>query len=202
MIKKLQRLFTARSKKEDNVIENWNDAGQPVPPPHLVKQNIIKKLQQQFNYDLFIETGTYMGDMVEAQKKNFKEIISIELGEKLYSDAVYRFKNDKHVKILQGDSGDILAKLCADIDRPAIFWLDGHYSGGITAMGKKECPIFEELSAILSAKPFNHILLIDDARLFVGANDYPTLEKLNDFITEYNLSAKIYTEYDIIHVIL
>jgi len=187
-------------KSNRSIIKNWKATGKPVPPPHLIKQIAIDTLQKKFKYELFIETGTYLGEMVEAQKKNFKRIFSIELGEDLYKDAVKKFANNKNVTLLQGDSSDVLIELCAKINEPAIFWLDGHYSAGITARGKKLCPIYEELSAIFDSKPLPHILLIDDARLFIGENDYPTIPELCIFIKTRRPHADIYCSDDIIHV--
>ena len=65
---------------------------------------------------------------------------------------------------------------------PCLFWLDGHYSAGITAKGEKETPIWEELEHICDHPIKNHVILIDDASLFVGKNDYPNLDSLQKFV--------------------
>jgi hypothetical protein len=143
-----------------------------------------------------------MGDMVDAQKTRFKNIISIELGVDLFKNASKRFRNDKNVLIVQGDSGKVLSKILLDINEPAIFWLDGHYSAGVTAKGDKECPIFEELSSIFSSKKFNHILLIDDARCFIGKGDYPTIEKLTEYIRSKNEKYQVEIKHDIIRYVI
>ena len=57
--------------------------------------------------------------------------------------------------IVQGDSGKVLSEILLEINEPAIFWLDGHYTAGITARGVKECPIFEELDCIFNTKELN-----------------------------------------------
>ena len=31
------------------------------------------------------------------------------------------------------------------MDKPTVFWIDGHYSGGITGIGEAVCPILAEL---------------------------------------------------------
>ena len=41
---------------------------------------------------VLIETGTYYGEMVEAQMGNFDRIISIELSERLYKKAIDKFR--------------------------------------------------------------------------------------------------------------
>ena len=181
---------------------DWKKNGCPVPPPHLVKQETISEYQKQFGYTTLIETGTYMGDMVDEQKKRFKKIISIELGVDLFEKAKKRFRNDKNVLIMQGDSGKVLPKIVLDLKEPAIFWLDGHYSAGITAKGDKECPIFEELNSIFISNKFNHILLIDDARCFIGEGDYPSIEKLTEYIRNKNKNYKVEVKHDIIRCVI
>lgn len=186
-----------RRSDQKQLIE-WEQNGNPVPPPHIVKQNTIAFYQQQTQYRTLVETGTYLGDMVQAQKNRFKQVISIELDTALYQRAVLRFKHDKNIILLQGDSGQKMPEILSLINEPAIFWLDGHYSSGITAKGDKECPIFEELNAIFDNDKRNHVLLIDDARCFVGENDYPTIPELTDFIKRKRSDYQIEVLHDII----
>lgn len=180
----------------------WNKNGCPVPPPHIVKQMTIAEYRDKYQYGVLVETGTYLGDMVDAQKKRFQKIFSIELGFELFKNATRRFKNDKNVTIVQGDSGKVLPKILSEINEPAIFWLDGHYSAGITAKGEKECPIFEELDAIFNSKRFNHILLIDDARCFIGEGDYPTIPQLTEYIKSKNEKYQVEVKNDIIRFVV
>jgi hypothetical protein len=102
------------------------------------------------------------------------------LGAELRRLARKRFESDRHVAILQGDSGKVLGGLLRRIDRPALFWLDSHYSDADTARSALITPIRSELDLIL-AHPLapRHVILIDDARLFNGEDDYPTLDSLN-----------------------
>ncbi len=186
------KAYLKKLKKE------WEDSGCPVPPPHFVKQMAIREYQEKYHYGILVETGTYLGDMVEAQKKYFKKIVSIELGVELYEDAKKRFINDKNVTIEQGDSGKVLNKVVASLNGPAIFWLDGHYSSGITAQGDKDCPIFEELDAIFNNSNAPHVLLIDDARCFIGQGDYPTIEELTKYVKSKNENYQLLVQHDII----
>ena len=182
--------------------DEWQKMGSPVPPPHLVKQLIIQEYQQKSGYKVLVETGTFLGDMVEAQKTKFKTVISIELDVDLFKKAKEKFKEDKNVMLMQGDSGKVLPEILKDINEPAIFWLDGHYCAGVTAKGDKECPIFEELDAIFDSKKLDHILLIDDARLFNGERSYPTEEKLTDYIKSKNEKYIFQSKHDIIRYII
>lgn len=180
--------------RKNRQYSQWIKDGRPIPPPPIAKQKIISQFRDQFSYKTFIETGTYLGDMIYAQKNNFDKIYSIELSDELYRKAKKRFKNDKNIFLVHGDSGKLLAPVLSSIDEPTIFWLDGHYSGGITAKGESMCPIFGELDAILSNKSFQKLILIDDARLFVGEDDYPTLSEIREYFEirdkTYSLEVK------------
>lgn len=49
------------------------------PPPHEVKQGWVARFQAAFAVSTLIETGTYCGDMVQAQLDRFASVYSIEL---------------------------------------------------------------------------------------------------------------------------
>lgn len=191
----------ARSRHQRN-LEIWRKKGCPTPPPHIVKQNAIAGYQQKYGHTVLIETGTFRGDMIEAQKKRFKQIISIELANHLFLKAQKRFHKDNNVKLVLGDSGKVLVEVLKDLQEPAIFWLDGHYSAGVTAKGEKDCPIFEEIDAIFNNNNFNHILLIDDARLFNGTGDYPTIENLTAYVKGKNEKYQVQVDHDIIRYVI
>lgn len=178
----------------------WEKQGRPSPPPHIVKEELIREYAKTFNTKILIETGTYLGDMVHAMKKSFSRIISFELDHQLATQAQNRFANDNHIEIIQGDSGKLLGDYLASINEPCLFWLDGHYSGGITAKGALETPIKNELAAILSQIVDGHVILIDDARCFTGDNDYPTIDELKTFVAELKHEHKFSVEHDIIRI--
>jgi len=180
------------------VIRRWRQDGSLGQPPHEVKQITIEHFKKKFRYSLFVETGTYNGAMVEAQRNNFSKIISVEISEMLHKKAVYRFRNYNHITILQGDSSKVLSEIISKINEPAIFWLDGHYSGGYTEKGELNCPVYRELEAIFIDNKYNHVLLIDDARCFNGKEDYPTIEGLTNFILQKNDKYHIEIKDDII----
>lgn len=191
----LNYLKTLHQKRQ---FDKWQVNGCPAPPPHLVKQMAIREYQQKYATKILVETGTYQGDMVEAQKKYFERVISIELGVDLCEKARKRFRHDKNVTILQGDSGKVLPGILPTLGEPGIFWLDGHFSAGVTAKGEKDCPIFAEVDAILADKKLDHILLIDDARCFNGEGDYPTIAELTRHINEKNKNYRVEVKNDII----
>jgi len=179
-------------------LKDWIKKGRQLPPPHALKQIVIENYKKHFGVSVLVESGTYYGDMVEAERMQFDKIISIELSEDLWKKAVERFKQYKHVTIINGDSGKVLNSVIKDLNERAIFWLDGHYSQGVTAQGNKDCPILEEIDAIFKSNKPEHILLIDDARCFNGDGDYPTIKELTKYIQNYNSKYCVKVEDDII----
>ena len=163
----------------------WIKSGKQGPPPHIVKQRVVKEYAGKFGIHVFVETGTCLGAMVDSTKKTFHRLYSIEIDEKLYERAKSRFLKNDHISIYYGDSAIELPNILESIHEPVLFWLDGHYSGGITGKGEKETPILKELECILHHPVKNHVILIDDARCFTGENDYPTMKELYSVFARY-----------------
>jgi hypothetical protein len=161
-------------------IAEWITAGRPVPPPHAYKQRVVSECGRRFGARVLVETGTYLGDMLEAVHPDFEELYSIELDGELHQRAVQRFARRDNVTILHGDSATVLPQLLNRISSPALFWLDGHYSAGITARGDRDTPVVAELEAIARHPVRGHVILIDDARCFDGSRDYPSLPEIRE----------------------
>jgi len=183
-----------------NEMKNWLQAGRPIPPPHCFKTTLVKQYARKLSIHNFIETGTYMGQMVYAVRKIFDKIYSIELDGKLFLDCCKKFNRFNHIHILQGDSGDLLPIIISDISEPCLFWLDAHYSGGLTAKSELETPIMQEINSILSHRIRNHCILIDDARMFVGQREYPTIERLKKYILSKRPDSLVELEDDVIRI--
>lgn len=175
------RNLIVKKKQKKELIE-WRKCERTVPIPHLLKQRILKAYARKFKIKIFIESGTYYGDMVEAMKDDFDLIYSIEISEELYKEASKRFKKEENIEIIQGDSGIELLKIINKITQPTLFWLDGHYSAGLTARGDKDTPILEEFDYIFNAEERGHVIIIDDARCFGTDPAYPSIEELSNFI--------------------
>jgi hypothetical protein len=179
-------------------IIRWHLHGKPKPPPHVIKQLAIKHYQRRFSLKVFVETGTYLGDMVAAVKSRFEKIYSIELSLELYQRARQVFSDSPNVHLVHGDSSEMLASVLERISTPALFWLDGHFSDGVTARGKVDNPILEELDLIRRHPIKTHVILIDDARMLVRATDTPAKEDVIEKLKAINPAYKIEEEADII----
>jgi len=137
-------------------------------------------------YKYFIETGTYHGETTLRMEGFFERIFTIELSTYLYQLFTSRNYDKNKITALLGDSGEELSKVIPHLDGDAIFFLDGHYSSGITAQGVKDCPLLEELEVINKNLQHGAIVIIDDLRLF-GT-------KMNEdwtYITKESLLEKI-----------
>jgi hypothetical protein len=193
------RIVAACRKRKE--VFDWKRKGMPAPPPHLIKQKILKEYARKYGLKVLVETGTYYGDMVHAMRNEFDLIYSIELSRDLHEKAKTRFEGLKHIVLIQGDSGQELAKVIRQLDQPALFWLDGHYSAGVTAKGNKTTPIFEELDHIMNSAVRSHVLIIDDARCFGHHPEYPNMNELMDYIHLKAPDAHIEVKDDSIRIV-
>ncbi len=175
----------------------WKKRGETPPTPHLVKEAMVRKYADKYKCNVFIETGTYLGEMVNSQKNNFDKIYSVELNRKLFRLAKDKFKKFKHIMILQGDSVKILPKILSKIHEPTLFWLDAHYSGGITSKSRLETPIVFELRTILEHKIEKHVILINNENLFVLENKKKKKKNLKGLVSIYWPKNNFTKEHDI-----
>ena len=131
-------------------IRKWRADGFCVPPPPAVKHATIIEYAKRFRAEVLIETGTCFGDTIAATKRYFQHVYSIELSAVLHEKAKQRFSGDPTVTLLVGDSGSVLQDVLHEIKTKPLFWLDAHYSGGVTAHGVIDTPIAQEIDVILS----------------------------------------------------
>jgi hypothetical protein len=159
-------------------LEKWKNCGQPIPPPDIVKQYIVKNFGQKYQMSIFIETGTLKGEMIQSVLDQFTEIYSIEYDFNLYSEAKKRFDSINYVHIIQGNSGEKLSSILKNITVPCLFWLDAHN-------GNQDTPILQELSAIMRHPIKSHVILIDDMRDFRGFSLRDKIYRMFGKITGY-----------------
>jgi FkbM family methyltransferase len=178
----------------------WILRGRPLPSSSDVKQWIVGRYARKHHLRTFIETGTYEGEMVAAMQKRFHTIHSIEIFEPLFRMAVEKFSGSNHIHLHHGDSEDILPAILEKVDEPALFWLDAHFSGEGTGRGTMDSPIIQEIRTILDHPVRNHVILIDDARLFIGENGYPLLEELREMVHENRPRSEFIVKDDIIRI--
>ena len=149
----------------------------------------------------FIETGTLHGaGCIKAIRAGFKKIQSIEILESNFELSKNRLSkhlsdDEVDIKLHLGDSSEVLPKILKSIDWRCTFWLDGHGGYKGTGAGKKNCPLMEELDAIVNHHIRDHIILIDDMRIIRktawntdGVTENSVLEKLTEINPLYDIA--------------
>ena len=126
---------------------------------------LILALKPHAGWAEFIETGTFYGETTQWAADHFDRVTTIELSEAYHAAAKVRFRNRTSVRVLHGNSADVLREVIPLLSRSAIFWLDAHWSGLDTAGRESECPLLGELG-VINASDVIHTVLVDDARLF------------------------------------
>jgi hypothetical protein len=172
-----------------NKLRYWREwrrwkSGKSLAVPHYLKRETVGGYAKRYGLTCLVETGTYFGEMVDANKRKFSRIVSIELDDYLFGRAARRFSGHGHIEIMRGDSATVLPKVLETLACPALFWLDAHYSGGITAFGSQMTPILEEIRCILRHPVHGHVILVDDARLFDGTDGYPHLQAVSRVVED------------------
>lgn len=188
-----------RQRRLRKKFHQWEADGATGPMPNFGKQQVVVEYIKKYCPAVFVETGTYKGKMVYAVMPHVKNVYSIELDRTHYENARRRFAGYRHIHIVHGQSGEVLADLLKGINERCLFWLDAHWSGGSTAKGDLETPIMQEIECILHHPlAAEHVVLIDDARCFTGQNDYPALETLKSVVLSAQPDWVFETKNDII----
>lgn len=172
-----------------------------MPPVAAFKQEVVLDYATEYRLRTLIETGTWRGDMVEAALLHFDQIVSIELSAEFAAKARARFRRIAKVQIVEGDSADQLPVVLDSLRVPALFWLDGHFSGADTAQGDVGSPLRAELEAVYAHPVAGHVVLIDDARMLSGKDGYPTPEELRELVARLAPDATLTIEDDIARIV-
>jgi hypothetical protein len=164
-------------------LKHWRKRNYLENAPQFIKEKVLEKYSiENANW---VETGTYMGDTTYFLSKKYPHIYSIEPNVEFYKEALNIFKGS-NVTLFNNVSENTLPTLLPTLKGNINFWLDGHYSGGETFKGNKECPIKDELNSIeVNFDNFEKI----------SANDYPSIDYLVDWSRRLNMRWRI--EHDI-----
>jgi hypothetical protein len=191
---------TLGQQRDGREARNWQIKRQGLTPQSY-KRQMIRRIALGSGLQTMVETGTNYGQTVSSCIGTFRQIYSIEFDQRLYEHCVKRFALQKTVRIFQGDSAKVLPEILAKLDGSALFWLDAHYSGEGTGRADIDTPICRELQLIAQHPANEHIILVDDARLFNGTADYPTLEGCREVVAVYWPSHKFVVRDDVIMIL-
>jgi hypothetical protein len=172
-----------------------------------LRREALRSFGENHGLNILVETGTNQGLTPLHLARWFREIYTIELDDHLHATAKRRLASLPNITCLHGDSTDMLPEVLRTITEPALFWLDGHYSGPGTGHGVVSTPIRDELRLLFEdGRP--HVILVDDARIFGGGPEhtlydhyeqYPTLEWVEEFAAAYGYGYEL--RYDIIRLL-
>jgi hypothetical protein len=198
MLNKLRsRIREAKGRKNEFI--EWESRGFLAPSPSNIKRAVL--LRHGTPQTVWVETGTFKGDTTALLAQKCKQIHTIEPEPLLYAEAKNRFAGQDKVNVIHGLSENVFPQLLPTLSGDLNFWLDGHYSGGITHQGPIDCPVREELRHIQDNRHhFRRLtVLIDDIRCFdptiPAYSDYPPLDELVDWARINRL--KWHIEHDI-----
>jgi len=150
-----------------------------------VPKELTLAIKRLVGAQAFVETGTAGGDSAAWAAQQFERVVSIELDPALHRMAADRLRRHANVELRLGASEAVLPSVLAELPAPAIVWLDAHWSGPGSGGEAKECPVLEEIAAV-DAAGTDHVIMIDDARLFLNvpgaplhAEHWPSFEQIS-----------------------
>jgi hypothetical protein len=134
---------------------------------------LFKSLIEKYDVPYWVETGTASGDSARIASELFNYVWTIELIENEEN------KSAEGLEYLTGDSVKLLPEIISYIKSTrkekqyAIVYLDAHYCGDEeNNTGYPECPVLQEIE-IVAENGYETIIVIDDARLFLGQPPHP-----------------------------
>src|SRR5919197_4861798 len=109
-----------------------------------IDRRLLARLTELLPLKVFVETGTYEGDSLQAATDFFDELHTIELSDELFARAAERFEGSPQVQVHHGSSPDVLGELSGRLRRRSVlYWLDAHWCGEDSARGEVECPLLD-----------------------------------------------------------
>lgn len=159
-----------------------------IQPQYLSKAILAAKLSIDHHCSTIIETGTFLGQSTYLFSGLFDNVHSIEADPHLHAASSHWLSTQPishdtaHCHL--GNSPAILTTIAESTNQKCAFFLDAHYSTGITSSTYGICPLLHELNVIFSCyhKP---VILIDDIRC-MSSPGYPSIEEILALIPSDN----------------
>lgn len=163
----------------------------------------LEEIRSRFDCKNYFETGLCDPRLNVSCKKalvcNFDRVYSIDLCSEYIRLGKEIFKDHPHLTLINDDSNNIGNYLGSIFFRErTFFFLDAHVDDPKLTGYKNRCPIFNELTAIGKMNRKDHIICVDDLRIFrlenpweetsYGKIDY--IEKIKEMILGINSEYK------------
>ena len=151
----------------------------------------------QFPNKVFVETGSYRGDGIQAAlDAGFEKIISMDVDKEAIDFCMSRFDiinlNRNDIDLFIEDSGTALLDIIGEIETKITFWLDAHWQFiGPEPRGPHLFPLLRELEQIAKHSIKEHTILIDDWHIFYPDRVGYSKASVKDAIWDINRDYKI-----------
>jgi hypothetical protein len=144
-----------------------------------VPENLAVNLKSAHGLEVFVETGTFKGRSARWASSVFKNVYTIESNYDFYASTSSQLCSLKNVVTLHGLSQQILGMALRMFSGSALIWLDAHWSRdlGYSKFDEVICPVLREL-AVIAQHDVDHVILIDDLRLFGKERGWPTVNEV------------------------
>lgn len=152
-------------------------------PRFLSKNMLAAGIALQAGKTLFVETGTFIGSGAYKIHSLFDNVWTVEADHQLHmaAKALFSAKEARNIVAMHGHSVHFLESFEQELANKAVFFVDAHYSTGITSKSYGTCPVVAEISTIVSRAP-DALIVVDDVRTMDGRRGYPTLNEILDSI--------------------
>jgi hypothetical protein len=166
---------------------------------------LLECLKRELPLDVFFETGTFRAGTTRGVAHRFEKVYTVELSPELHRAARDALNAYPNVTALEGSSPAVLRRYRHELaDKSVLYWLDAHWCGTSTAGDLSECPLLEELDAIQALNQAS-VILVDDARLFLGppphphkAEDWPTICQVTDKLRALSAQHDVWIINDVL----
>ena len=122
----------------------------------VIRQKLFTEMDRLFRFDVFVETGAYLGTTTEMLANYCRPVFSCELRQDFYYRAAMRLAHMQNVFLFRKDSRDFLRYFCAKYasgySQP-FFYLDAHWN--------EDLPLPDEIS-IISDNFTDYVIMVDD----------------------------------------
>jgi hypothetical protein len=169
-----------------HIVDLYRLARFDVRNPHSYsKVRQIRALANRTKSRVFIETGTFLGNTAMRCSGDFEKVITIELDSKLFQQAKAYLARRRNVICLEGDALNILPSVLEQAEvGDALVFLDGHFSGGVTAHGELAEPACEEIEVLAKHRDKINAVVVDDFRCFGRDRGWPKRSTLLETIED------------------
>lgn len=146
-----------------------------------IPPDLALRLKEEYSLEYFIETGTLVGNTAKWASSHFEQVYTAEIAYKYFIRAKMNLLDLDNVQLIYGYSADVLGGLLPTLNKPALIWLDAHWSSdlGYNKSPDTMCPVMKELKQI-EKHDNGHVILIDDVRLFGVEDGWPSIDRVRN----------------------